>query len=122
MAAAKVRCELADLPELLAITHAWVIMPDHLHWLMELGAEVALSTLVQGVKSRSAIAVNRVTGGRGPVWQSGFYDHRVRRHEDLLKQAKYLIDNPIRKGLVDRAEDYPHWWCRWIERSGDSML
>lgn len=84
IAATPVRRVLVELPEQHAKTHAWVLMPDHLHWLFELGSEASLSSLVQDFKSRSAIAINRAIGGLGPVWQAGFYDHRVRQHEDLL--------------------------------------
>jgi putative transposase len=122
LAAAAVRRELTELPEPQAITHAWVLMPDHLHWLLELGYERALSAVVQRMKSRTAIAVNRVTGGSGSVWQAGFFDHRVRSSEDVRVQARYLIENPVRKGLVVHPQDYPHWWCRWIDRNESCTL
>jgi putative transposase len=120
-AAAEVRRVVTALQEVQAVTHAWVLMPDHLHWLLELGAELSLGSLVQGLKSRSAIAINKAIGSVGPVWQAGYYDHRVRQQEDLLRQARYLIENPLRKQLVDRVEDYPHWWCRWSGR-GDGTV
>ncbi|WP_368564605.1 transposase [Pseudoxanthomonas sp. UTMC 1351] len=97
---------------------AWVIMPDHVHWLLEL-KQGSLSRCLQAFKSRLARAVNMETSQTGSVWQPGFYDHRIREDEDLLEQARYLVANPIRSGLVSRIEDYPHWWCRWVQRTED---
>jgi REP element-mobilizing transposase RayT len=97
---------------------AWVIMPDHVHWLLEL-KQGSLSRCLQVFKSRLARAVNMETAKAGSVWQPGFYDHRIGEDEDLLEQARYLVANPIRSGLVSRIEDYPHWWCQWIRRTED---
>ena len=97
---------------------AWVIMPDHVHWLLEL-KQGSLSRCLQAFKSRSARTANTEILGGGSIWQPGFYDHRVRDDEDLLTQARYLVSNPIRRGLVSRIEDYPHWWCQWVQRTED---
>jgi hypothetical protein len=48
----------------------------------------------------------------GAVWQAGCYDHRPRSDEGLAKQARYIIENPLRKGLVRDWRDYPYAWCR----------
>jgi putative transposase len=97
---------------------AWVIMPDHVHWLFEL-KQGSLSRCLQAFKSRLARAANIETLRAGSVWQSGFCDQRVREDEDLLAQARYLVANPIRSGLVSRIEDYPHWWCQWVRHTED---
>jgi hypothetical protein len=52
------------------------------------------------------------------VWQPGFYDHRLRDGEDLEHQARYLLFNPVRRGLAARPEDYPFLWCKWFSRDG----
>lgn len=102
----------------MAVPHAWVVMPDHVHWLFEL-REDALSRCVQRFKSRSARAVNAAVGVTGVFWQPGFYDHCLRDEEDLRTQARYIVANPLRRGLVRRIEDYPFWWCRWVSGSQD---
>jgi len=94
-------------------THAWVAMPDHVHWLFELRSD-GLSACLQRFKSRSARAVNSIRTTEGAVWQAGFYDHMLRDEDDLLAQAQYIIDNPVRRGLVGNPHQYPHWGCRWI--------
>jgi REP element-mobilizing transposase RayT len=83
-------------------------MPDHLHWLMQLGEQVDLVRCVQGVKSM----VSRQLGA--PVWQAGFHDRAMRQEEDLQALARYIVANPLRAGLVTRVGDYPHWDAMWL--------
>jgi len=40
-------------------------------------------------------------------WQKDFYDHIIRQNENLITQIRYILDNPVRKGLVDNWNDYP---------------
>ena len=114
-----VRAELERVAEEgMVSTIAWVVMPDHLHWLLQL-RQGSLGCCMQRFKSRSARAINLGMGRSGPLWQGGYYDHCLRSEDDLLAQARYLVANPVRKGLVTRIEDYPFWWCRWISASID---
>jgi putative transposase len=92
---------------------AWVLMPDHLHVLLELGKEVALSVCVARIKSASARAVNARLGIRGALWEPGFHDHAMRCEESIADAARYVICNPLRAGLVDRVEDYEFWYQAW---------
>ena len=91
-----------------ATTLAFVLMPDHLHWLLQLEAETSLSGLVGAVKAVTAHGL----GGR--IWQSGFHDHALRQEDDLPKLARYIVANPLRAGLVERIGDYPHWDAVWL--------
>lgn len=92
---------------------SWVLMPDHAHWLLQLGGD-ALPALVNRLKSASARQVNRARGKTGPVWARAYHDHAVRREEDVRTLAAYIIANPIRAGLVDRAGAYPLWDACWL--------
>ena len=83
---------------------AWVVMPDHLHWLVQL-EKVPLTQVMQTVKSRSTLAVNRAMNRNGAFWQSGFHDRAIRDNQDLLPFARYIIANPLRAGLVERIGD-----------------
>ena len=80
----------------LAASLAWVVMPDHLHWLLVLGDGVDLSRVVQLLKGRSARRVNQIQRRKGPLWQRAFYDHAVRKDEDVRKLARYIVANPMR--------------------------
>ena len=92
---------------------AWVVMPDHFHWLIEL-KHGSLASLVKQVKASSAVAINRASGTRGRLWQTGFHDKALRRDEDLQKLARYIVANPLRAGLVKRVGDYSLWDAIWV--------
>ncbi|MDY7533120.1 transposase [Pseudomonas sp. Bout1] len=92
---------------------AFVVMPDHLHWLVQL-RDKSLAELMCRIKSRSSLTVNRALGRRGRLWQKGYHDRGVRREEDLKDFARYVVCNPIRAGLVRRVHDYPLWDVWWL--------
>ena len=94
-------------------TLAWVLMPDHLHWLLQLH-DATLGDVVGSMKSRSARAVNARLARKGSVWQKGFHDHAVRAEEDLRALARYVVANPLRAGLVRQIGDYPLWDAHWL--------
>ncbi|KAF1016860.1 MAG: REP-associated tyrosine transposase [Stenotrophomonas maltophilia] len=91
---------------------AWVVMPDHVHWMFAL-AQGELSCVARRFKSSSALALNRSSGRRGAVWQAGYFDHAVRADEGLERQARYILGNPIRAGLSTQIGEYPHAWSMW---------
>ena len=92
---------------------AWVLMPDHLHWLLVLG-DATLADLMRQVKSNSARRIRREADASSPVWQRSYHDHAVRRGEDLRRVARYLVANPLRAGLVDDLGRYPLWDAVWV--------
>jgi putative transposase len=93
---------------------AWVIMPDHLHWLFQLNEPLNLSELIKKLKAQSSLAINARIGRQGAVWQRGFHDHAIRDDEDLQAVARYIIANPLRAGLVKHIGDYPLWDAIWL--------
>ena len=97
----------------LAESLAWVLMPDHLHWLIAL-QQGSLSGLMRRIKGRSAKRVNALSGRQGKLWQDGFHDRALRREEDILPAARYIVANPLRAGLVNRVGDYPLWDSVWL--------
>jgi putative transposase len=92
---------------------AWVVMPDHFHWLIEL-RNGSLSELMQRIKSLSAKAVNLRLNNKISLWQRGFHDRALRREVDLVFMARYVVANPLRAGLVKRLGDYPLWDAIWL--------
>lgn len=93
---------------------AWVLMPDHVHWVVQLGAGESLSQTVNRLKSGSSrnIGFGMAAGGR--VWERGFHDRAMRADDDLVVAARYVIANPLRAGLVERVGDYPYWDCKYL--------
>lgn len=93
---------------------AWVLMPDHVHCLIRLGADNALESVVNCLKSASAREANRVLCRGGPLWAPAFHDHALRADEDLRRSARYVIANPVRAGLVERIGNYSFWNAVWF--------
>ena len=98
----------------LADTLAYVVMPDHVHWLCTLGSLTPLSKVVGGIKARASSALSRHHSLSPPIWQSGYFDRALRKQEDVRVVADYIVANPLRRGLVDDLADYPHWDLAWL--------
>jgi putative transposase len=93
---------------------AWVIMPDHFHWLFQLNEPLSLSELVKKIKARSSIVINARMGRQGSLWQRGFHDHALRGDENVRAVARYIAANPLRAGIVEHIGDYPLWDAIWL--------
>jgi len=84
---------------------AYCVMPDHVHLLIEgRTADADLPRFVKRAKQHSGAAYALTHGA--PLWQAGYHDHVLRRNEDALDLARYILANPVREGLVSRADDY----------------
>jgi REP element-mobilizing transposase RayT len=95
-------------------TLAFVVMPDHVHWLIQLLDDVSLSQVLHTAKSVSAHRLNNYLKRKGRFWQNGFHDHALRKEEDIKDAARYIISNPVRAGIVSSVRDYPHWDAIWV--------
>lgn len=92
-----------------ARTLAYVVMPDHLHWLLHLEDRGNLSEVVRLYKAKVSLQLGQ------SVWQRGFHDSGLRPDDDVRAMARYLVSNPLRAGLVEAIGDYPHWDAIWLE-------
>ncbi len=88
-------------------TLAYVVMPDHVHWLFQL-QEGELAKTVKRVKSVFSRRTNT------QIWDYGFHDHVIRSEESLKSVARYIVANPLRARLVDKVGEYPHWDAVWL--------
>jgi REP element-mobilizing transposase RayT len=87
--------------------YAYCLMPDHLHVLLQLGdSDQLLGSAIASVK-RFTTKTSWEMGYGGQLWQARFYDHVMRSHEDGRRIAQYILENPVRGGLVRQAEMYP---------------
>ncbi len=94
---------------------AWVLMPDHWHGLIQLGASDSLSTCVARLKSAVTRELRTDANTRADVWMRGFHDRALRREDDLRAMARYLVLNPARAGLVRSPWNYSFWDAVWVE-------
>jgi REP element-mobilizing transposase RayT len=92
---------------------AWIVMLDHVHWLL-IPKGGTLRSAMQRTKSLSAASINRMLSRDGQVWQKGYFDRALRREENLIEMARYVVANPLRAGLVKSILDYPHWDAAWL--------
>lgn len=86
--------------------HSWVIMPNHMHALIEPLSGNSLSDVLHGIKSVSAHEANKVLGREGEFWQRESYDHLIRSNEDFTRCVDYIAQNPVKAGLVKDAGEY----------------
>lgn len=88
------------------ILYAYCFMPDHVHLLLRSEEGRDPIRFVQAYKGKSTRTYWEV-GGRGKLWQRGFYDHILRQEEDVRQVARYILENPIRKRMVESLVEYP---------------
>ena len=94
-------------------TICFVIMPDHMHWLLQLKTQNSLSSVVAKVKGRTSFLMHKAKNEQ--IWQAGFYDSLIRDEDHLIAQARYIVANPLRASLVKYIGDYPFWDCIYLK-------
>jgi putative transposase len=95
--------------------HGWrigrfVVMPDHVHFFCisdERRDASSLSRFVGAIKEWTAKQMVAY-GARPPIWQKQFFDHLLRSDESYANKWTYVHENPVRAGLVAKAEEWPH--------------
>jgi putative transposase len=85
--------------------YAFCIMPDHLHLVVGPGP-AGLSAAVKRFKGRVTVWWRKHGDGM-PLWQGGFFDHLIRSFKDFHHKCQYVLENPVRGELVEKAEKYP---------------
>ena len=104
VAAAVLGCFVEDATHYGARLHLAAIMPDHAHLILEI-ADGSLLEVVRNLKSRSTRAAWE-QGHVGALWQPSFYDRGL-RGDEFVDVLRYVLENPVRAGLVAHWEDYP---------------
>lgn len=91
-----------------ALLVAFVVMPDHVHVLAVLLGDLTIEQTFGRWKRWCTREVNRCLGRDGSVWQSGFFDYRIRREDDIAAIGRYIEHNPVRREMVSTAEEFPY--------------
>jgi REP element-mobilizing transposase RayT len=98
--------------------YAAVVMPDHVHLIClpqrDEEGEISIPEITRTIKSESAHRINKALGRTGRVWQDESFDHLLRGDESLRKKALYILENPVRAGLVATPVEYR--WLWWDEK------
>ena len=86
----------------------YCLMPDHLHVIVSPGeSALSLSKFLNIFKGRTTAAF-RERKDLKKIWQRSAFDHVIRTEENLKGVIGYIRDNPVRKGIVENADDYPY--------------
>ena len=100
------------------LSHAWCIMPNHVHWLLtpmkqeKTGKlDSLLIEIVQGFKSFTAHQANKQLRRVGPFWNREYYDHLIRSSEEFGRLIIYTIENPVKAGLGNNWQDWLWTGC-----------
>ena len=91
---------VADVP-----VDAWCVMPDHVHLILGAAPSCDIVTFVGQFKNLAPREAWRL-GVKGAFWQTSFWDHFLRGDERLAHAIEYVLNNPVRSGLVERWCDY----------------
>ncbi len=85
--------------------YAYCFMPDHFHLLLSASPKKGIIDFIGEFKSLSTKIAWKYKF-EGAIWQKSFYDHFLRKDEDIKTTSLYILDNPVRKGLVQNYEEY----------------
>jgi len=88
------------------LLHEFLIMPDHVHVILT--PRTSLEKAVQFIKGGFSYRAKKELGSNMEVWQKGFSDHRIRDASDYRIHQIYIQQNPVRKHLCERVEEYPY--------------
>jgi putative transposase len=92
-----------------------VVMPDHVHLILTPMIDntrrtvISLVEIMKAIKGASSHAINRRAETHATIWQEESFDRVVRASENLDVKIAYILENPVRKGLVGDWHEY-----RWI--------
>jgi putative transposase len=87
--------------------HIYLFMPDHLHLIVEGKSDTSnIQKMINTFKQRTGYWFYKHRPEL--CWQKDYYDHIIRNHEDLRKQIEYILNNPIRKGIISDWRAFPH--------------
>lgn len=95
------------------LNRAWSIMPNHVHWVLQLlekdeeGKPVYLQDILQSVKRHTANRINKAEKRVGNLWQKESFDTTIRDEKHLYFAIEYTLNNPVSAGLVIDQSDWP---------------
>jgi putative transposase len=95
---------------------AWVFLPDHWHAIFYPASPVTIALVMECIKVSSTSRINAVRRERGKLWQPRYFDRVLRTVKEYREKVDYIHQNPVRAGLVKRAEDW--LWSSAREYSG----
>jgi REP element-mobilizing transposase RayT len=106
---------------------AYCIMSNHVHLLIDTSLQLPadfdpkkwesleykpLDEIMKRIKGPSAVYANRFLKRKGKFWQKESFDHYVRNEKEFWRIINYILNNPVKVGLVENWEDYPFTYLK----------
>jgi putative transposase len=96
---------------------SFTIMPNHVHIVFRPFEDqednpVSLASIMMSLKRYTARQCNDILGREGQFWQHESYDHVIRNQAEWERIIKYVLDNPVKAGLVEKWDDWPWTYLR----------
>ncbi len=101
--------------------HDFVVMPDHVHWLLTLDQNITIERAMQFIKGGFSYRLKRETGYSGEIWQPGFSEVRVEDEGSFEQHVSYIAENPVKAGLANSRDEYPFCF-RYLARKKQQGL
>jgi putative transposase len=89
------------------LLHEFVVMPDHLHLILT-PTGITLERAMQLIKGRFSFELNKNLKAKRDPWQPSFFDRRIRDSLEYARYKDYIWQNPVKRGLAQRPEDYAY--------------
>lgn len=86
-----------------ARVYAYVLMPEHLHLLVNEPPRILLAQFLKALKQ---IASRKLRGAREKFWQDRYHDSNIRGEKACSEVIRYIHRNPVKRGLVEKPEDW----------------
>lgn len=106
--------------------YAWVLLNNHYHCLFQTENYSAIGRFVNNLHSNSCRLLNNADGARGRMIWYQYWDYCIRNQHDFWKHFNYIIQNPVKHGLVKSLEEAYHYKFSsnpvWLERFGQEGL
>jgi putative transposase len=98
---------------------AYCVMSNHIHLVIDTAIQLEkpdipyqnLDKIIGGLKSFTANQANKLLGKKGHFWQAESYDRVIRNQKELENVIRYVLNNPVKAGIVENWADYPHSYC-----------
>lgn len=94
----------------------WCIMPNHVHAMVEVSPDHPLQRILHSWKSFTSKEVNKILCRTGQLWQEEYHDRFIRDDDHYANTLRYIAENPVKAGLVTRADDW-RWSSAWKGRN-----
>jgi len=85
---------------------SWVIMPNHVHFLLRPFENHKLEKIIHSIKSFTAQKANQILNRRGKFWQEEYFDRYIRNYEHFEKTINYIELNPVKAKLCEKPTDW----------------